>query len=72
MPRPRSFGSGLRALAANPALSLGTTLIVLGGLEGVTRLFEDEAPARPVASYIAMWDDGEFYTVKSARSCVTL
>jgi HEAT repeat protein/lysophospholipase L1-like esterase len=41
---------------------------VLAGLEGVCRLFDHEPPARPVASYITVWNDGEFYTVKSAAT----
>jgi len=41
---------------------------VLAGLEGVCRLFDHERPARPVASYITVWNDGEFYTVKSAAT----
>jgi HEAT repeat protein/lysophospholipase L1-like esterase len=45
-----------------------TVVVVLAGLEGVSRLFDDEPPSRPVASYITVWDDGEFYTVKSAAT----
>ena len=41
---------------------------MLAGLEGVCRLFDHEPPARPVASYITVWNDGEFYTVKSAAT----
>jgi HEAT repeat protein/lysophospholipase L1-like esterase len=43
-------------------------VVTLGSLEGVCRLFDHEGPARPVASYITVWDDGEFYTVKSAAT----
>jgi HEAT repeat protein/lysophospholipase L1-like esterase len=60
--------SRLRGLAANLALSLGTIVVLLATLEGVCRLVEDAPPPRPVASYIAVWNDGEFYTVKSAAT----
>jgi HEAT repeat protein/lysophospholipase L1-like esterase len=65
---PSRVPSVVRGLAANLALSLTTVAVVLAGLEGVCRLFDHEPRARPVASYITVWNDGEFYTVKSAAT----
>jgi HEAT repeat protein/lysophospholipase L1-like esterase len=59
---------GLGGLAANLALSAATIVILLGVAEGVCRVFDGEPPARPVADYITTWNDGEFYTVKSAAT----
>lgn len=58
----------LRGLLANLALSAASVVVVLGSLEGMCRLFDRDPPARPVASYITVWNDGEFYTVKSAAT----
>jgi HEAT repeat protein/lysophospholipase L1-like esterase len=58
----------VRGLLANLALSVASVAVVLGALEGVCRLFDHDPPARPVASYITVWNDGEFYTVKSAAT----
>src|SRR5262245_6817134 len=57
-----------RALAANLALSAASITFALGLAEGMCRLFDHEPPPRPVASYITVWNDGEFYTVKSAAT----
>ena len=65
--RPSARASS-RALAANLALSAASIVIVLGLAEGLCRLFDREPPPRPVASYITVWNDGEFYTVKSAAT----
>src|SRR5204862_367733 len=60
--------SSLRALAANVALSAVTVILFVSAAEGLCRLFDHEPPPRPVASYITSWNDGEFYTVKSAAT----
>ncbi len=58
-----------RRLAANLGLSVAVTLVFLGGLEGVARLFEARRPAPPpVADYIWDWSEkmpGDFYTMRS-------
>ncbi|HEV7498838.1 MAG TPA: GDSL-type esterase/lipase family protein, partial [Vicinamibacteria bacterium] len=64
----RPPASRLRGLLANLTLSTLSVLAVLGILEGISRLFDHEPPARAVASYITVWNDGEFYTVKSAAT----
>src|SRR5712691_8514896 len=66
--RASARASSLGGLAANLALSAATTALVLGLAEGVCRLFDHPPPSRPVASYITVWNDGEFYTVKSAAT----
>jgi hypothetical protein len=57
---------------ANLALSLATTLVLLGVLEGGARLLEGERPRRPaVADYIWDWDvrmPGGFYVVKTSAA----
>ena len=58
-----------RRLALNLALSVATTVVVLGVLEGTARLFEERQPSPPdVAEYIWDWDDkmpGGFYVMRS-------
>jgi HEAT repeat protein len=58
-----------RRLAANLGLSVAVTLVFLGALEGVARLFDARRPAPPpVADYIWDWSEkmpGDFYTMKS-------
>ncbi len=61
--------SRARRLAANLGLSAAVTLVFLGALEGLARLFEARRPAPPpVADYIWDWSEkmpGDFYTMKS-------
>jgi len=61
--------SRARRLAVNLGLSAAVSLLFLGGLEGLARLFETRRAAPPpVADYIWDWSEkmpGEFYTMKS-------
>jgi HEAT repeat protein len=57
-----------QSLAANVLLSLGVTVLLLGGSEGICRWLEHRHPAPAVADYIWDWDkqwEGDFYTVSS-------
>jgi lysophospholipase L1-like esterase len=58
-----------RGLLVNVALSVVTTVVLLGVLEGASRLVErSRPPRRPVARYIWDWDrmmPGGFYVMKS-------
>ena len=60
-----------RTLLANAALSVVTTVVFLGALEGGARVVERRRPPKPrpeVADYIWDWDDkmpGGFYVMKS-------
>jgi len=59
----------LRGLALNLVLALGTSVVLLGGLEAFFRVFEKPVPtAAPVADYIWDWRDkmeGDFYVIRS-------
>ena len=60
-----------QSLAANLALAVGVSLLLLGGLEVLARAFEERRPTRPVASYIWDWQEkwsGDFYTVGSGAA----
>jgi HEAT repeat protein len=57
----------LSALAVNLSLSAATVALTLAAAEGLARLVETEPP-RAAASYITVWDDGEFFTVSSAAA----
>jgi HEAT repeat protein len=57
----------LSALAVNLSLSAATVALTLAAAEGLSRLLEKEPP-RAAASYITVWDDGEFFTVSSAAA----
>ena len=65
MPRPTS--SNLKGTLQNLGLSAATVVLFLGSAETVCRLLERAAPPRPIAHYIANWQewDGDFYTVST-------